>query len=165
MVSEVTLMSRIRGSVLTTMFMPRLNDDLIMTRNQPPNDVQLPRTKAMIIGKLYGFQPKFTVSSLAPYVDVDRFVAIEAVEEKPEWSRDVLDSGHSPTSSFRADVQNSPRVYATVPPPSSLDKLCLQQCPDANADKPDACHVLQMLLADIMRYCHPARTPIADVTM
>ena len=71
-----------------------------MTRDQPPNDVQLPRSKTMILGKLNGLQPKFTVSSLAPYMDMDRLIAIEAVEEKPEWSGDVLDSGHSPTSAF-----------------------------------------------------------------
>jgi hypothetical protein len=63
------------------MFMPRFNDDLIMSRDQLPNDVQLPRGKAMIRGKLYRLQPKFTVSPLAPYMDVDRFIAIEAVEE------------------------------------------------------------------------------------
>ena len=107
------MMSRIRGSVLTTMFTPRFNDDLIMSRNQPPNDVQLPGAKAMIIGKLYGFQPKFTVSSLAPYMYVDRFITIEAVEEKPVWPRDVRDSGHSPTSSFRAGVQNTPESTST----------------------------------------------------
>jgi len=113
MLSEVTLMSRIRGSVLTTMFMPRFNDDLIVSRNQPPDDVQLPRIKAMIVGKLYGFQPKFAVSSLAPYMNVDRFIAIEAVEEKPVWPRDVRDSGHSPTSSFRAGVQNTTESTST----------------------------------------------------
>jgi len=142
MLSEVTLMLRIRGSVLTTMFMPRLNDDLIISRNQPPNQVQLPRVKAMITGKLYGFQPKFTVSSLAPYMDVDRFVAIEAVEEEPEWSRDVLDSGHSPTSSFRADVQNSPGVYVTLPPPSSLDMLCLHQRPNTDGNEANSRQVV-----------------------
>jgi len=117
------------------MFMPRFNDDLIVSRNQPPDDVQLPRTKAMIVGKLYRLQPKLTVSSLAPYMNVDPFIAIEAVEEKPVWPRDVRDSGHSPTSSFRTGVQNSPGVYVTLPPPSTPDKLCLDQCPNTHGDK------------------------------
>jgi hypothetical protein len=67
----------------------------------------------MILGKLYRLQPKFTVSPLAPYMDVDRFVAIEAVEEKPERSRDVLDSGHSTTSSFCAGSRSLPESTST----------------------------------------------------
>jgi hypothetical protein len=54
----------------------------------------------MIRSKLDGLQPKLTVSSLPPYMDVDRLIAIKAVEEKPERSRDVLDSGHSLTMTF-----------------------------------------------------------------
>jgi hypothetical protein len=124
------------------MFMPRFNDDLIISRDQPPNDVQLPRSKAMIRGKLYRLQPEFAVSPLAPYMDVNRFVAIEAVEEKPEWSRDVLDSGHSPTPSFCAYFPKSSGVYVSLPPPSSHGTLCLDQCPNTNGDKTNPGHVL-----------------------
>ena len=121
-----------------------------MSHDQPPNDVQLPAAEAMILGKLYGLQPKFTVSSLSPYMDVDPFVAIEAVEEKPEWSRDVLDSGHSPTSSFRVDFLKPLGVYVSRPPPSSHDKLRLEQCPNADGDKAESRRVVQNFFADIV---------------
>jgi hypothetical protein len=75
-------------------------------------------------------------------MDVDRFVAIEAVEEKPEWSRDVLDFGHSSTSSFCAGFPKSSGVYVSLPPPSSHEKSCLEQCPNTNGDKANPGHVL-----------------------
>ena len=84
-------------------------------------------------------------------MDVDRFVAIEAVKEEPEWSRNVLDSGHSPTSSFHADVQNSPRVYVTLPPPSSLDKLSFHQSPHSDRDEADSRRVMQEFFTDVFR--------------
>lgn len=106
----------------------------------------------MILGKLYGLQPKFTVSSLATDMDVDRFVAIEAVEEKPEGSRDVLDSGHSPTSSFRAALPKASGVYVSLAPPSSHETLCLEQRPNTDGYKADSRHVLQSCLAHVLRH-------------
>jgi hypothetical protein len=61
----------------------------------------------MIRSKLDGLQPKLTVSSLSPYMDVDRLITIKAVEVKPERSRDVLDSGHSLIMTFYRNYQET----------------------------------------------------------
>ena len=52
MVSDVTLTSRIRGSVLATMLMPCLYNGIVMNFNQSPNHVQLPGGKAVVCCKL-----------------------------------------------------------------------------------------------------------------
>jgi hypothetical protein len=74
----------------------------------------------MICSELDGLQPKLRGSFLSPYMDVDRLIAIKAVKEKPEWFRDVLDSGHSPTSAFRAAFQNYSEVYVSLLRPFKL---------------------------------------------
>jgi hypothetical protein len=101
------------------MLMPRLDNDLIVSFDQPPNPVQLPGGKAMVRGKLDGLQPKLAGFSLAPDVCVNRLIAIKAVKEKPVGSSDVLDSGHSTTLSF---YQQCPRNFHSLRQPHAAFK-------------------------------------------
>jgi len=100
MVSEVTLTSRIRGSVLATVLMPCLRNDIAMSFDQSPYHIQLPGSEAVVCCKLNGLKPELTRLPFPPDVDVNRLVAVKAIKEEPIGSGDVLDSWHSNAAVF-----------------------------------------------------------------
>jgi hypothetical protein len=49
----------------------------------------------MIVRKLNGFKPELTRHPFAADVNVQRFVAVEAVEIDAVWARYALNGGHA----------------------------------------------------------------------
>jgi hypothetical protein len=54
----------------------------------------------VVCRKLKGLKPEFTGPPFSSDVDVNRLVAVKAIEEEPIGSGDVLDSWHSNSAVF-----------------------------------------------------------------
>jgi len=116
MASEVILTSRILASVLATMFMPSLDDDVVIGLDQSPDGVQLFCREAMIRPKLDRLKPELAVLLLAPDVNANRLIAVEAVEEDPIGAWDVLDSRQSPVPPLDASLAQRKQCTPVVAP-------------------------------------------------
>jgi hypothetical protein len=76
------------------MLMPCLHDAREIRLHQASNTVQFHGGEAVVRGKDQRLQPEFAQPVFSLNVHVPRFVAVEAVEEEPVRTRDVLDGGH-----------------------------------------------------------------------
>jgi hypothetical protein len=79
--SSVTVIVTIRGSLLTTVFLPRLQNTIQIIEDNPSNPVKLPRREAVIGAQDNGVQPELAGHSITSYMDMPGFIAIEAVKE------------------------------------------------------------------------------------
>src|SRR5439155_15254743 len=84
--SFVTRTSRIRGSAAAAVLILCLHDLLVMRPNDLADPGQLVCCKPMVPREHQWVQPELAGTPLSFYVDVRRFVAIEAGEEEPIWS-------------------------------------------------------------------------------
>lgn len=66
-----------------------------MELDDPTDHTQLLSPETVIPGQTQRFQSEFARPVLAFHVNVRRFVAVEAREEQPIWSRNTLDTWHS----------------------------------------------------------------------
>src|SRR5437867_7791156 len=82
-VSSVTTTLAIRGSTMTVVLMPCLDDRRLMLDNQTTNIIQLSRAEPMIPCQCHRGQPELRVLPVAPHVDVHGLDAVETVEEEP----------------------------------------------------------------------------------
>jgi hypothetical protein len=88
-------MSRILGSLLTTVLIPCLQNEILMLLDHPPNPAQFPRRETVIPSELDRIQPELAGFPFAPDVDVNGFITIETVKEKPVWTRNTPYPRHS----------------------------------------------------------------------
>jgi hypothetical protein len=93
--SIAILMSRILGSLLTTVLMPCLQNEILVLFNHPPNPAQFPRRETVISSKLDRIQPELAGLPFTPDVDVTGFITIETVKEKPVRTRNAPYPRHS----------------------------------------------------------------------
>jgi len=73
---------------------PCLSDDLFVRDNQAPNIVGFPSAEPMIPRERHRCQPELAMLAVAANVNVNGFVAIETIEEKPVRSRNTGDFRH-----------------------------------------------------------------------
>src|SRR2546430_17053946 len=77
------------------MFMPCLRYGIAMKSDYSPNRVELPGGKTVIGCQLDRLKPEVTRPAFPKYMNVNRLIAVEAIEEEPVEARDTLDSPHS----------------------------------------------------------------------
>jgi hypothetical protein len=96
--SSVTRISSMRGSLLTTVFMPCLQNESAICLNHAPNDGQLSGAKSMTASQPKRLKPELASLALTLDVYMGRLAAVETCKEEPIWTRDTRDSWHSDTS-------------------------------------------------------------------
>jgi len=85
-----------------------------MKSDHSPNRVELPGGKTVIGCQLDRLKPELTRPVFPTYMNVNRLIAVEAIEEEPVWSRDILDSRHSIVwNPLLKAITTSCRVYFT----------------------------------------------------
>lgn len=93
--SAVTRTAWIRGSVLTTVFMPCLQNVGVMYLDDPPNDVQFACAEAVAARQPERLKPELACPALPLDVHMWRLATVEAGEEEPVWAGYTGDSWHS----------------------------------------------------------------------
>lgn len=96
--SSVTFIVIIRGSLLTTVFIPALHNAIQIFEGQLSDMVKFVCLESIVCAKSYRFKPKLTCHSLTTHMNTFGFTAIEAVKEKSIRPRDVRNSWHSEIS-------------------------------------------------------------------
>jgi hypothetical protein len=96
-VSSVTSIAIMRGSLFATVFIPGLQNAIQIIEDYPSNVVKVSWRKAVVGAKDNGFQPKLARHAFTAHMHVLGFVAIKAVKEKPVWARNALNRRHSTT--------------------------------------------------------------------
>lgn len=94
-----------RGSLLAAVGMPCLQNGLLMSLDDLPDQIQLSGAEAMVTGKPERFKPEFAGPLLALHMHVRWLIAIKAREEEPIRSGDAADSWHSDRSLLRAFLE------------------------------------------------------------
>lgn len=119
--STATLMSRILGSLLTTVLIPCLQNVILMLIDHPPNRTQFSRRETVIRSELDRIQPELAGFPLTPDVDVNGFITIETVKEEPVWTRYAPYPRHSTPPGRRrsARFHSVPRLSFLVSHPTS----------------------------------------------
>jgi hypothetical protein len=77
------------------MLIPSLLNLVQVSVNDGTDPIQLASVETMIVRKLNGFKPELTRHPFAADVNVQRFVAVEAVEIDAVWARYALNGGHA----------------------------------------------------------------------
>jgi hypothetical protein len=75
-------MADIRGSALTAILIPSLQNNSQIKSNQPTHAIHLVRREALISCELNRLRPEFADRLLSLNVNVFRLIAIETVKEK-----------------------------------------------------------------------------------
>jgi hypothetical protein len=86
-----------RGSLLLAVFMPYLQDFAALRTDDSANHVQFVGVETMTSRQFNLSEPEFAGATPSLHMDVRRLIAVEAREEEPIRSRDVLDPWHSQT--------------------------------------------------------------------
>jgi hypothetical protein len=90
------------------MRIPTLLDEAQVLVNQSSDSVQIPRREPTTAGELHRLKPEFAGCVVPFDVDVWRLVAVEAEEEEPVRTREVLDSRHELLVCFEGTKQFLP---------------------------------------------------------
>src|SRR5947207_9323811 len=93
--SSVTRTVWMRGSLLPAVFMPYLQNFAAPRTDDSANHVQFVGAETMTSRQFDRFEPEFAGATPPLHMDVRRLIAVEAREEEPVRSRDVLDPWHS----------------------------------------------------------------------
>lgn len=81
-----------------TVFTPRLHDPVSVPKNNAPYCSEVALRQPMVCRQSNGIEPELTCRPLAPSVHVWRLIAVEAVKEISERTRNVRDRRHLPAN-------------------------------------------------------------------
>src|SRR5213594_556233 len=124
--SFVTRTSRIRGSAAAAVVIPRLHDLLVVLPNGGSGSARV--LQPMVPRENQRVQPELAGTPLSFYVDVRRFVAIEAGEEESIWSGDATDAWHSGAPAHPS------RSHSDISWPAVNDGVISCACSDPHTD-------------------------------
>jgi len=80
--SSVTFIVIIRGSLLTTVFIPSLHNAIQIVQDQLSDVVKFICLESAVCAESNGLKPKLASQTLTSHMNMLRFVAIEAVKEQ-----------------------------------------------------------------------------------
>ena len=91
MASSVTSSVTIRGSLLAAMFIPGLPNMVQIVEDHLPDAIQFLCRETVIVRQDNRLEPEFAYGPVAAYMDVARFITVEAVNEEPIRARNTGD--------------------------------------------------------------------------